>query len=71
MRAADRDTVITPGKVFRALGKAADCGSCMTVVLGTMRRNDNLEVPMALRGLRGSMRSGPRKGERDAGRRDA
>ena len=26
MRAADAATLITPGKVYRALGKSADCG---------------------------------------------
>ncbi len=52
MRAADPETLITPGKIYRALGKAADCGSCMPLFLSTMRRNDNLQVPMQLRGLR-------------------
>jgi bacterioferritin-associated ferredoxin len=52
MRAADPDTIITPGKIYRALGKTADCGSCMSLFLSTMRQNDNLEVPMHLRGLR-------------------
>ncbi len=52
MRAADPHTIITPGKVYRALGKAADCGSCMPLFLSTMRQNVNLEVPMQLRGLR-------------------
>lgn len=50
MRAADPTTVITPGKVYRALGKAADCGSCMPLLLCTMQRNDNLSVPVHLRG---------------------
>ena len=26
MRAADARTIITPGKIYHALGKAADCG---------------------------------------------
>lgn len=52
MRAADPDTIITPRKVYRALGKAADCGGCISLFVDTMRRNDNLEVPMQLRGLR-------------------
>ncbi len=52
MRAADPETIITPGKIYRAMGKAADCGSCMPLFLSTMRRNGNLEVPMHLRGLR-------------------
>ena len=29
MRAADPYTLITPGKIYRALGKAADCGGCI------------------------------------------
>lgn len=52
MRAADPDTIITPGKIYRALGKSADCGSCMPLFLSTMRQNDNMEVPMSLRALR-------------------
>lgn len=52
MRAADATTLITPGKVYRALGKAADCGGCMPLFLATMRKNDNLEVPMHLRNLK-------------------
>lgn len=52
MRAADVDTVITPGKIYRALGKAAECGSCLPLFLSTMRQNANLGVPMHLRGLR-------------------
>ncbi len=52
MRAADDKTLITPGKIYRALGKAADCGGCMPLFLSTMRANDNLEVPMQLCNLR-------------------
>jgi bacterioferritin-associated ferredoxin len=52
MRAADADALITPGKIYHALGKAADCGGCMPLFLSTMRQNDNLEVPMHLRTLR-------------------
>lgn len=52
MRAADPETLITPGKIYRALGKAADCGSCMPIFLSTMRQNSNLQVPMELSGLR-------------------
>ncbi|WP_373356617.1 bacterioferritin-associated ferredoxin [Pseudoroseicyclus sp. CXY001] len=46
MRASDGETIITPGKIYRALGKRADCGGCMPLFLDTMRRSDNLEVPM-------------------------
>lgn len=52
MRASDPHALITPGKIYRALGKRADCGGCMPLFLSTMRSNDNLEVPMELRGLR-------------------
>ncbi len=51
MRASDVDVVITPGRVYRALGKAADCGSCMPLFLSTMRVNTNLEVPVELQTL--------------------
>lgn len=52
MRGSDDKTIITPGKVYRALGKAADCGGCMPLFLSTMRSNDNTEVPMQLRNLK-------------------
>ena len=52
MRAADSDTVITPGKVYHALGKRPDCGGCMSLFLATMRNNANLAVPSELRALR-------------------
>ncbi|MYH58623.1 MAG: (2Fe-2S)-binding protein [Boseongicola sp. SB0675_bin_26] len=54
MLAADPETLITPGKVRRALGKPADCGGCTTLFLGTMRNSPNLEIPMHLRNLRGA-----------------
>ncbi len=52
MRAADLHTIITPGRVYRALGKAADCGGCMPLFLDTMRANANMEVPVELCNLR-------------------
>ena len=52
MRASDPETIISPGKIYHALGKAADCGGCMPLFLDTMRANDNLSVPMNLRNLR-------------------
>lgn len=45
MRAADPDVVITPGKVFHALGKSADCGGCVRLFVSTMKENGNLAVP--------------------------
>lgn len=52
MRAADPSTLITPGKIYHALGKSADCGGCMPLFLSTMRGNENLEVPPQLRNLK-------------------
>jgi bacterioferritin-associated ferredoxin len=49
MRMADQETLITPGKVYRALGKAADCGGCVPLFLETMQQNPNLKIPMHLR----------------------
>ena len=65
MRASDPETLITPGKIYHALGKAADCGGCMPLFLSTMRKNDNLQVPMHLRGLRRA----PQKEHLNEGRR--
>ncbi|WP_421703706.1 (2Fe-2S)-binding protein [Aliiroseovarius sp.] len=64
MRAADPETLITPGKIYHALGKKADCGGCMPLFLQTMRGNPNLEVPPELRALRPA----PEKGTRYEGR---
>jgi bacterioferritin-associated ferredoxin len=47
MRAADPHTLITPGKVYRALGKAPDCGGCIRLFVAQMRRSALLEVPAA------------------------
>ncbi|SMO57457.1 (2Fe-2S)-binding protein [Ruegeria faecimaris] len=52
MRVSDPRAVITPGKIYHALGKSADCGGCMPLFLDTMRASDNLEVPMQLCALR-------------------
>ncbi|WP_434287692.1 (2Fe-2S)-binding protein [Celeribacter sp. SCSIO 80788] len=52
MRASDPETIITPGKIYHALGKKPDCGGCMSLFLSTMRENDNLVVPAELRGLK-------------------
>ncbi|MFL4469062.1 bacterioferritin-associated ferredoxin [Tateyamaria armeniaca] len=63
MRAADPDTLITPGKVYRALGKAAECGGCVPLFLETMRANPNLpitqDIPMHLCTLRGATQEKP------------
>ncbi|WP_372572358.1 (2Fe-2S)-binding protein [Ruegeria jejuensis] len=59
MRASDPRALITPGKIYRALGKAADCGGCMPLFLDSMRKNDNLEIPVQLRSLRGGATKEP------------
>ncbi|GAA6181580.1 (2Fe-2S)-binding protein [Shimia sp. NS0008-38b] len=52
MRAADESAIITPGKIYHALGKTPECGGCMKLFVAKMRENPNLEVPAELRGLR-------------------
>ncbi|MCG7492645.1 (2Fe-2S)-binding protein [Thalassobius sp. Cn5-15] len=52
MRASDASTIITPGKIYHALGKSPDCGGCMKLFIASMRTNPNLEVPAELRSLR-------------------
>lgn len=52
MRNADPETIITPGKIYHALGKNADCGGCMPLFLDTMRSNDKLTIPAQLQNLR-------------------
>ncbi|GAA0312251.1 (2Fe-2S)-binding protein [Rhodovulum strictum] len=59
MRASDPQTLITPGKIFHALGKTTDCGGCLSLFLDTMRLNDNLEVPLEL----GALKELPRRKE--------
>lgn len=44
MRAADPETIVTPGKIYHALGKRADCGGCMPLLLETMRSCDSFGV---------------------------
>lgn len=52
MRASDPLTLITPGKIYRSLGKAPQCGSCIRLFVDEMRRHGETEVPARLRGLR-------------------
>ncbi len=51
MRDSDPYTLITPGKIYRALGKAPDCGGCVRLFVEQMRCNARLGVPAELRGL--------------------
>ncbi|MFY0310104.1 bacterioferritin-associated ferredoxin [Leisingera sp. D0M16] len=65
MRNADPETIITPGKIYHALGKAADCGGCMPLFLDTMRSSSKLEVPAQLTNLRAaSIREKSNEGQR-------
>ena len=52
MRASDPYVVITPGKIYHALGKRADCGGCISLFVETMRANPNHSVPQELLNLR-------------------
>lgn len=52
MRAADKTAIITPGKIYHALGKSPECGGCIKLFVASMRANPNLEVPAELRALR-------------------
>ena len=45
MRASDAETIVTPGKIYHALGKRADCGGCMPLFLDTMRGCEGFGVP--------------------------
>lgn len=44
MRASDPEALITPGKVYRALGRRADCGGCLPLFIDTMRASGQLEI---------------------------
>ncbi len=58
MRASDTATIITPGKIYRALGKSPECGGCMKLFVSTMRKSDKLEVPAILRGMKEAVSQG-------------
>lgn len=45
MRASDPDTIITPGKVYRTLGRKADCGGCLPLFMNTMSACPSLKIP--------------------------
>lgn len=52
MRDADPYTLITPGKIYRALGKTPECGACIRLFVDKMRCNEKLSVPAELQNLR-------------------
>lgn len=68
MRASDSAAIITPGKIYHALGHAPECGGCMKLFLSTMRKNANLEVPAELRALRARNSKTPTKESAHEGR---
>jgi len=56
MRASDPYVLITPGKIYRALGKSAECGGCIRLFVSRMRADANLAVPAELSRLRTPVR---------------
>ncbi|MDO5612843.1 MAG: (2Fe-2S)-binding protein [Paracoccus sp. (in: a-proteobacteria)] len=70
MRASDADTIITPGKIYRALGYRADCGGCLPLFMDTMRGCDNIGVaPPVLRTHKSlKQRSDPHEGRQQGHR---
>lgn len=59
MRAADPASIITPGRIYHALGKQADCGGCIGHFVAVMRSNPHVGVPAELSRLRASQTSQP------------
>jgi bacterioferritin-associated ferredoxin len=45
MLAADPETLITPGKVYRALGKKAECGGCLPLFMNEMHQCEGFVIP--------------------------
>lgn len=69
MKAADPAVVITPGKVYRALGKKAVCGGCARLFVAAIHDPSSSDVPPELRNLRKVMKGtsddeGQRQGHR-------
>ena len=60
MRASDPSALINPGKVYHALGKAADCGGCMPLFLDTMRGAPGFVIPDAPTKRTATKKAGPR-----------
>lgn len=52
MRAADPYAVVTPGKVYRALGKSPECGGCIRLFVNSLRDDLNNDCPIELSALR-------------------
>ena len=52
MRASDTSAIITPGKIYHALGKAPECGGCIKLFVATMRTHPKFGVPLELCNLK-------------------
>ena len=48
MRASDPYALITPGKIYRALGKSAECGGCIRLFVEHVRSDAQMAVPAQL-----------------------
>ena len=44
MRLSDPLSLVTPGRVYRALGKRPDCGGCLPLFLQEMARCESMAV---------------------------
>jgi len=71
MRAADPEVVITPGRVYRALGKRPNCGGCLSLFVEIMQDDRNTAVPVELRGLRARLKGDRGDERRQEGHRTA
>jgi len=45
MRSADPQAIVTPGRLYHALGKTPDCGGCMSHFVAVMRDGLDRETP--------------------------
>jgi bacterioferritin-associated ferredoxin len=45
MRASDPYALVTPGKIYRTLGKTPECGGCIRLFVEQMRSDERLAVP--------------------------
>lgn len=69
MRKSDPLSVVTPGKVYRALGKSPDCGGCIQHFVAAIQVEMPSDLPAELTGLRhqnegNAGHEGQRKGHR-------
>jgi hypothetical protein len=48
MRASNPYALIPPGKIYRVLGKSAECGGCIRLFVERMRSDARMAVPAEL-----------------------